>query len=87
MMLSQIPLANMSQYAGLLTTVQAEALRGNTYLPDSYFNPIQDANGNWIVSAEEIAYCANPNFLWVKELAMIPLVAPPSRLINGEVLP
>lgn len=32
------------------------SLRGKQYGDGIYYNPIQDANGNWIVSVEESAY-------------------------------
>ena len=38
----------------LLTQEQAEQLNGQQYATDSYFNPIQDADGNWIISIEEV---------------------------------
>ena len=38
---------------------------------DSFFNPIQDANDDWIISEEEINFCTNPEFLWVKSLPLI----------------
>ena len=41
------------------------------YAPDSYFNPIQDADDNWIISVEEMNQCINPDFMWVKELELI----------------
>lgn len=81
MMLYQISIAELATYAGLLTAEQADALRGQTFLADSYFNPIKDAQDRWVISAEEVAYCANPSFLWVKQLVMIPYEpkpAPPS---------
>jgi hypothetical protein len=92
MMLHQIPLAELATYAALLTSEQAIMLRGQAFLADSYFNPIDDAHGNWIISAEEVAYCANPAFLWVKELPMIPYNPKPSPPMPGmteqtELLP
>ena len=40
---------------GLLTEAQKDELVGQLYDEDSYFNPIQDLNDNWIISVEEIA--------------------------------
>lgn len=51
-----------------LTSEQAEQLRGTMYAPDSYFNPIEDANGNWIISVEEVS---TSTIDWVKELPAI----------------
>jgi hypothetical protein len=59
---------------GLLTSEQKDSLVGQLYAPDSYFNPIQDANGNWIISLEEVDQCTEPDFLWVKQLPLIDFV-------------
>jgi hypothetical protein len=56
---------------GLLTVEQKDQLVGQQYAPDSYFNPIQDANGNWVISVEEIDLCNDNNFMWVKNLVLI----------------
>ena len=56
---------------GLLTEVQKDELIGQWYDEDSYFNPIQDADDNWIISVEEIDQCINPNLMWVKNLPLI----------------
>ena len=56
---------------GLLTDLQKNDLVGQWYAPDSYFNPIQDFNDDWIISTEEIDQCINPDFLWVKNLPLI----------------
>lgn len=55
----------------LLTTEQKDSLVGVEYAPDSFFNPIQDKNGNWIISLEEVEQCVNTDFMWVKELPLI----------------
>lgn len=57
---------------GLLTETQKDELVDQWYAPDSYFNPIQDIDDNWIISITEIDYCVNPEFLWVKDLPLIP---------------
>ena len=56
---------------GLLTIEQYNEIVGQLYAPDSYFNPIQDADDNWIISEEEINFCTNPEFYWVKDLPLI----------------
>lgn len=63
---------------GLLTEVQKDELVGKLYDEDSYFNPIADLNDNWIISVEEIDQCVNPNFMWVKELPLIPYEPKPT---------
>jgi len=56
---------------GLLTETQKDELVGQWYAPDSYFNPIEDADNNWVISQEEMEQCVNPDFLWVKNLPLI----------------
>ena len=67
---------------GLLTEVQKDELVGQMYDEDSYYNPIQDLNDNWIISVEEIDQTVNPNFLWVKELPLIPYEPKPTPPIE-----
>jgi hypothetical protein len=67
---------------GLLTEVQKDELVGQMYDEDSYFNPIQDLNDNWIISVEEIDQCVNPEFMWVKELPLIPYEPKPTPPIE-----
>lgn len=55
-------------YVYQLTPEQAEQLIGVEYVADMTFNPIQDANGNWIISQEEVS---STTIDWVKELPMI----------------
>ena len=56
---------------GLLTEQQKDEIVGKMFAPDSYFNPIQDKNDNWIISIEEMNQCVNPSYLWVKSLPLI----------------
>lgn len=69
-------------YVGLLTELQKDELQGQWYAPDSYFNPIQDLNDNWIISVEEIEQTVNPDFMWVKDLEMIPYEPKPNPPMN-----
>ena len=69
-------------YVGLLTVEQKDSLLLQEFAPDSYFNPIQDLNDNWIISIEEIANCVNEEFMWVKDLPLIiyePKPSPPIK--------
>ena len=52
----------------LLTQEQADSIKGVEFVPDNLFNPIQDVDGNWIISQEEVSQC---NIDWVKELPQI----------------
>ena len=63
---------------GLLTESQKDSLVGQLYDEDSYFNPIQDLEDNWIISVEEMEFCVNPEFQWVKTLPLIEYKPKPS---------
>jgi hypothetical protein len=65
-------------YVGLLTESQKDSLIGQLYDDDSYFNPIQDIDNNWIISVEEMEFCVNPEFQWVKTLPLIGYKPKPS---------
>jgi hypothetical protein len=58
-------------YVGLLTELQKDELVGQLYAPCSYYNPIQDFYDNWIISVGEIE-CANEEFIWLKDVPLIP---------------
>jgi hypothetical protein len=63
---------------GLLTETQKDELIGQLYDLDSYFNPIQDIDDNWIISTEEIEQNINPNFTWVRDLPLIEYLPKPT---------
>jgi hypothetical protein len=65
-------------YVGLLTESQKNELLGQLYDEDSYFNPIQDNFDQWIISVEEMEFCVNPEFQWVKDLPLIEYKPKPS---------
>jgi hypothetical protein len=67
---------------GLLTESQKNELVGQLYDDDSYFNPIQDLYDNWIISTEEMEFCVNPEFTWVKDLPLIPYEPKPDPPIE-----
>jgi hypothetical protein len=69
-------------YVGLLTESQKNELVGQLYDEDSYFNPIQDIEDNWIISVEEIDQCVTPEFQWVKELPLIEYIPKPEPPIE-----
>jgi hypothetical protein len=58
----------------ILTQEQKDLLAGKEYTTDSYFNPIQDVNDNWVISVEEIDSCTNEDFAWIKDLQLITYV-------------
>lgn len=51
-----------------LTQEQAEQLKEKEVVKDNYFNPILDADGNYIISLEEVGQC---DIEWVKILPQI----------------
>lgn len=61
-----------NELVALLTLDQKDQLVGQLYTADSYFNPIQDVNGDWIISTQEQDFCTNQDFQWVKTLPLIP---------------
>ncbi len=80
MKLKDITIEDKNTLVGLLTEVQKNELIGQWYTDDSYYNPIQDINDNWVISIEEIEFTINPNTMWVKDLELIPYT--PKILIN-----
>jgi hypothetical protein len=56
---------------GLLTLEQKNEIEGQLYADDSYFNPIQDINNDWVISTEEMEECVVIEFIWVKDLPLI----------------
>ena len=83
MKLTQLTAEQKTTYVGLLTELQKDELIGQLYAPDSYFNPIQDLNDNWVISIEEIEQTVTPEFLWVKDLEMIPYEPKPTPPIEA----
>jgi hypothetical protein len=55
-----------------LTPEQAEQLRGVEYVSGVTFNPIEDANGTWIISSEEVS---TTTIDWVKQLPAIEYIS------------
>ena len=78
MKLTQLTAEQKTTYVGLLTELQKDELIGQLYAPDSYYNPITDISDNWVISIEEIEQTVTPEFLWVKDLDMIPYEPKPT---------
>jgi len=49
-----------------ISEAEANQLRGNQFDTDSYFNPIQDADGLWFISEEEVMYLKKAEYNWIK---------------------
>jgi hypothetical protein len=73
MKLTQLTQEEKLTYVGLLTELQKDQLVWQLYAPYSYYNPIQDIDNNWIISVGEIE-CANEEFIWLKDVPLIPYV-------------
>ena len=54
----------------ILTEQQKDILKEQTLCPGMRFNPVQDANQNWIISQQEIDQCTTEQFMWVKDLQL-----------------
>jgi hypothetical protein len=81
MKLSDITTEDITTLVGLLTLEQKELLQGQWYSSDSYYNAITDIDENWVISTEEMIYCTNEEFMWVKDLELIPYLPKPSPFI------
>ena len=71
MKIAQLTPEQKTIYVGLLSVAQKDLLVGQLFDEDSYFNPIQDDENNWIISIEEIEQNQNPSFKWLQDLEMI----------------
>lgn len=72
-----------------LTEQQKNELVGQFFAPSSMFNPIQDANGIWVITGQEVDNCINTDFLWVQNLPTItyvPQVIPENRQQKVDVI-
>jgi hypothetical protein len=61
---------------GLLTIEQKDQLVGVELQHDWYFNPVQDADNNWIITTVEMDNNTNPDVMWVKDLPLIEWIKP-----------
>lgn len=60
----------------ILTIAQKNSLLGVKYDGVQYFNPVQDINGDWVISEEEINNCTHETCIWVKTLPLSTFIAP-----------
>jgi len=52
----------------ILTKDQFKQIVGKSFTKDSYFNPVLDADGEIVISEEEVTQCDVSEFNFVKEL-------------------
>lgn len=68
----------------IITQIQKDSIIGHKFGPDSYFNPIQDYYGNWVISEVEVTQCTNPDFEWVNSLTLSEYVPGPPPGPTGQ---
>jgi hypothetical protein len=68
-----------------ITEQQANELRGQEWTQGNQFLSLQDENGRWFISEQEVKYCDNPAFAWVNDLELQQM---PVSLVGmeGEIL-
>jgi hypothetical protein len=66
----------MIQYVYKLNEQQKDQLINSLVMYDWYFNPVQDGNGDWIISTEEVDNSIYPENMWVKDLPLIEWIPP-----------
>jgi hypothetical protein len=54
----------------ILSELQKEALASQKITDCSMFNPVLDYYDRWVISEQEIQACTNPEFQWVRLLAL-----------------
>jgi len=62
---------------GLLTEQQKDQLVGVLYTDDTYYYPIQDDEGNWVISTTEMEFS---DLEWMKTLPLIDFIDPINNL-------
>jgi hypothetical protein len=68
----------------LLTQEQKDQIQNQRFAIDSYFNPIQDLEDNWIISVEEQDQCTHPDFQWIKKCPRIEYKPKPIPMPEDE---
>jgi hypothetical protein len=56
---------------GLLDQDEKEAIEGQELANGRYFTPVQDEDGNWVLTLDQIKNNKNIDFWWVKHLPLI----------------
>lgn len=70
----------------LLTESEKDSLVGELVQPDWYFYPVQDCNGNWIISTQEVDNSIYLQHEWIKSMPLIdwcePIPSPSGTTTN-----
>jgi len=53
-----------------ITEEEKDKLIGRQFMTDVYFNPIQDLNGDWVISSEEIDQSEDKEIISFKDLRL-----------------
>jgi len=67
-----------------ITQKQKDQIQGQKFAIDSYFLPIEDVDGNWIVSTIEQENCIHPDFQWIKKCPRIEYKPKPYPMPEDE---
>jgi hypothetical protein len=67
-----------------ITHQQKDQIHGQKFAIDSHFNPLEDADGNWIVSTIEQELCIHPDFQWIKKCPRIEYKPKPYPIPENE---
>ena len=66
----------MTTQGVILTEAQKDLLVGQEAVPDWYYNPQQDINGDWFVGQVEVEITVKPEFMFLKSLAIVTITIP-----------
>lgn len=55
----------------LLTIEQKDYIYGKQFAVDSYFNPIEDRNGDFVISREEVENCIFSEFAFLHNCPVV----------------
>lgn len=59
-----------------LTETEKGFLLNKQFIPDNFFGPFQDIDGNWCISEIEQKENINPNFWWLKTYEVVEVELP-----------
>ena len=68
-----------------LTQEQKQEIEGKKFMIDQYFLPLEDADGNWVVTVFEMENCIHPDFQWIKHCPCIEYKPKPIPMPENEI--
>jgi hypothetical protein len=66
-----------------LTIEQKRTVKRKAFTDSNLFNPVQDINGDWFISQQEVDQCDNELFSWVKDLPKSEFIPKPLPELFG----